>query len=258
MGLFERYANYYDIYYQHKDYGTEAAKVHELLTNRKKGVRNILEFGCGTGRHAIELAKLGYSVCGIDLSSIMIDCANSNIPHSLREQLSFRQGDARFFQFDEQYDAVIALFHVMSYQVTNEDVQNVVLNATTHLKDGGLLIFDFWYGPAVLTLLPQERVHRHHFEHLEVSRTARPSVDTRNNLVEVEYTIHANDLLTGEKECTIETHQMRYFSIPEICHFLKIGNFTLLSDSESFTDQTLSPSTWSATVCAMKQSSQKA
>jgi len=257
MTLFKKYAEHYDLYYRDKDYPAESEKIAKLLADQKDGVLNILEFGCGTGRHAIELAKLGYQVHGVDLSPTMIERADKNIPSRFRNRLSFEQGDVRFVHVDRHFDAVIALFHVMSYQITNEDIQRVILNATAHLNDGGLLVFDFWYGPAVLTILPQERKYQYNFDNLKIIRTAKPLLNTRNNLVEVEYTIDVTDSLTGDNECIIEKHQIRYFSLPEISLFLKMGYFTLLTDSESFTDRNLSSSTWSATVCAMKQCSSK-
>jgi len=257
MTLFKKYAEHYDLYYRDKDYSTEAQKIAKLLADQKDKVRNILEFGCGTGRHAVELAKLGYQVHGVDLSSTMIERAGEQMPDRFKKQLSFEQGDLRSHHVDGHFDAVIALFHVMSYQVTNEDIQQAILNAAAHLDDGGLLIFDFWYGPAVLTLLPQVREYRYEFDNIKITRTANPFLNTRNNLVEVEYMIHVIDSLTGDNECIIEKHQIRYFSLPEISLFLKMGHFTLLSDSESFTNENLSSSTWSATVCAMKETSPK-
>ena len=104
----------------------------------------------------------------------------------------------------------------MSYQITNEDVQRVILNATAHLNDGGLLVFDFWYGPAVLTLLPQVREYRYEFDNLKITRTSKPLLNTQKNMVDVEYTIDVTDSLTGGNECIIEKHQIRYFSLPEI------------------------------------------
>jgi SAM-dependent methyltransferase len=257
MTLFNKYAEHYDLYYRDKDYSSEAKNIAKLLADQKDGELNILEFGCGTGRHAIELAKLGYQVHGVDLSPTMIERADRNIPGRFRKRLSFEQGDVRFLHVDRHFDAVIALFHVMSYQITNEDFQRVILNATAHLNDGGLLVFDFWYGPAVLTLLPQDRMYQYNFDNLKITRTAKPLLNTRNNLVEVEYTIDVTDSLTGDNECIIEKHQIRYFSLPEISLFLKMGHFTLLSDSESFTNRNLSSSTWSATICAIKQCSSK-
>lgn len=64
MSVFDAYARYYDLLYREKDYAGEAAFVDQQL--RKNGCAGsaMLELGCGTGRHAIELARLGWSLTG--------------------------------------------------------------------------------------------------------------------------------------------------------------------------------------------------
>ena len=253
MSLYEKYGQYYDVYYQDKNYASEAEAIHELLISQKSGVQNILEFGCGTGRHAIELAKNGYRVFGIDQSEIMIEHALNNAPDRLSDRVSFQQADARFVQIEERFDAVIALFHVISYQTSDEDVRRVIKNAANHLTDSGLLIFDFWYGPSVLALRPEKRRHQYESDEVGIIRDAYPVLDEENNVVDVDYTIHIHDFRTGKISCFNEKHQMRYFSLPEITDFLATENFSLAKASESFTEIAPSSSTWSVTVCALKQ-----
>ena len=60
----------------------------------------------------------------------------------------------------QKFDAIVFLFHVMSYQVTNKMLNEVFSNVFKHLNDGGLFIFDFWYGPAVLTDPPKKKAAR--------------------------------------------------------------------------------------------------
>ena len=79
MERFQDYAYYYNAFYKDKNYKKEAETVERLFKNRNSGEQNsILNLGCGTGRHDIEFAKMGYSVKGIDLSSQMIEVAKSN------------------------------------------------------------------------------------------------------------------------------------------------------------------------------------
>jgi 2-polyprenyl-3-methyl-5-hydroxy-6-metoxy-1,4-benzoquinol methylase len=65
----------------------------------------ILGIGCGTGRHAIELATRGYSVVGVDLSAAQLDKARSI---ALKEKVSprFLQADARALTFTSEFDLV--------------------------------------------------------------------------------------------------------------------------------------------------------
>ena len=74
MENFHDYAYYYNMFYQDKDYNGEVRIVNGLIEkygNPDFGKR-ILNIGCGTGRHDLELNKLGYQIHGIDLSDDMI------------------------------------------------------------------------------------------------------------------------------------------------------------------------------------------
>ena len=64
------------------------------------------------------------------------------------------EGDIREIRLNKRFDTVIALFHVISYQTTNEDVTAAFETARQHLNSGGIFIFDISYGPAVLTERP--------------------------------------------------------------------------------------------------------
>ena len=54
------------------------------------------------------------------------------------------------------FDAVIALFHVVSYQTTEHDLRATFATAARHLNPGGVLLFDVWHGPAVLAQQPEQ------------------------------------------------------------------------------------------------------
>ena len=68
MSTFELYAAYYDLLYEDKRYDEEAQFVARLLREQAPHARSILELGCGTGKHALALARQGFSLTGVDLS----------------------------------------------------------------------------------------------------------------------------------------------------------------------------------------------
>ena len=148
--VFADYARYYDLLYRDKDYAAEAEYVAGLIRKFHPPARSILEFGSGTGIHAIHLAKRGYDVTGVDLSPDMVYIASSNVeappnPSHLTPHASplFLEGDIREIRLNKRYDAVIALFHVISYQTTNEDVTAAFETARHHLNPGGIFIFGY-------------------------------------------------------------------------------------------------------------------
>lgn len=68
----------------------------------------ILDVGCGTGRHAIELARRGYRVTGLDLSSGMLAEAG-RLARAAAVELELVQADATDFTFARQFDAAVCL-----------------------------------------------------------------------------------------------------------------------------------------------------
>jgi len=120
---------------------------------------------------------------------------------------------------------VISLFHVISYQTTNEDVLAAFKTAREHLNPGGVFIFDVWYGPAVLTDRPAIRIKRMADDEIEVTRLAEPVMHPNKNRVDVNYHVFVRDLESGMVRELRETHMMRYFFHPEIELFAEQNGF---------------------------------
>jgi 2-polyprenyl-3-methyl-5-hydroxy-6-metoxy-1,4-benzoquinol methylase len=68
----------------------------------------ILDVGCGTGRHSIELTKRGYSVIGIDLSESQLARAKEKAA-AQNLQIDFRRHDARKLPFKSEFGLAIML-----------------------------------------------------------------------------------------------------------------------------------------------------
>jgi 2-polyprenyl-3-methyl-5-hydroxy-6-metoxy-1,4-benzoquinol methylase len=101
----------------------------------------IIDVGCGTGRHSIELTKRGYHVTGIDLSDSQLARAEEKAKQ-LDLKIDFQKHDARALPFDGQFDAAIMLceggFPLME---TDEMNFEILKNVTRALKDKGKFIF---------------------------------------------------------------------------------------------------------------------
>ena len=234
--VFDAYAAYYDLLYQDKNYHKEAKYILRLLEDNGISNGNILELGSGTGKHAEEFAKMGFCVHGIDLSPEMVQEANHRNNKNLEGQLYFEVGDVRNFEAGKKFDAVISLFHVISYQIKNEDILEMFKTAAKHLKTNGIFIFDFWYGPGVLTDPPEVRQKRLENKDIEVLRIAEPTMFPNENVVDVNYCVQIKQKGSGKVTELNETHKMRYLFIPEILQFsskwfsLKT-NFVWMKDS---------------------------
>jgi len=254
--VFDAYAAYYDLLYRDKDYVAEARYLHELIQEFAPGPRSILELGSGTGAHAAALARLGHRVSGIDLSDSMLvraQALRASLPEELASKLHFEQGDIRRWNGGKQHDVALSLFHVISYLPENADVSAALANAASQLAPGGLLIFDFWYGPAVLAQRPETRVKELSDERIALTRIAQSDLDTSRNRVDVHYKLLVEERATGRLQRLQETHRMRYFFQPEIAHFLELAGFEVLRFEEWLTRAPLSTATWGALVAARKR-----
>ncbi len=112
----------------------------EQEVKRDKSIK-ILDIGCGTGRHAIELAKRGYNVTGIDFSENQIKRAREKAQEA-GVTIDFQIQDARNLPFDGEFDVAIMLCEGgFSLMETDEMNFEILKNATKALKNKGKLIF---------------------------------------------------------------------------------------------------------------------
>ena len=217
--VFDAYGKYYDLFYRDKNYTAEGEWVLSRLRVHHPALVSLLELGCGTGGHAQVFAKHGLAVHGVDRSESMLQAARHRcelLPDLERGRIRLTSGDVRRLRTGETYDAVIALFHVASYQTTNADIEGFLETAAYHLAPGGVLAFDFWFGPAVLAQQPSVRVQRLSDPTCRITRIAEPTHRFTENVVDVQYTLFVEETATGVISSLQETHSMRYLFVLEL------------------------------------------
>lgn len=251
--VFKVYADYYDLLYRDKNYEAEVDFVTKLLlANQVPSNGTILELGSGTGKHGVLLAEKGFKVHGIDISKSMVEIANLRAKNGNSGKIRFNVGDARTYRAEEKFDAVISLFHVASYQKSNEDLLSMIKTASSHLNVGGVFIFDCWYGPAVIRNLPEVRVKRASNSEIQMMRIAEPTMYPNQNLVDVKYTVAIKRHGDGCVDNFEETHTMRYLFEPEIEMYMQNQGFKREASLEWLTGQCLSFQSWNATFVYRK------
>jgi SAM-dependent methyltransferase len=222
------YAEQYDQLYAEKSYTSECDVVEEAFRRHAANVpKTLLDVGCGTGGHSIELASRGYDVTGIDLSQAMLNRAGGKAEKlSDTRRPKFLQGDARDFNTGQSYDSAIMMFAVVGYLTTNDDVLAGLRNIRRQLKHGAPFVCDFWYGPSVLSVRPTERVRVLPTPDGRVIRAASTTLDIARHTADVTFKLWSleEDRLIGE---TQEMHRMRYFFPQEFALFLASAGFEL-------------------------------
>jgi SAM-dependent methyltransferase len=218
------YAAVYDNLYADKDYASECDLLERVFRRYAPDrVGRVLDLGCGTGGHAAPLAERGYEVVGVDRSEAMLAQATAR-----GSPACFVAADIHSLDLGESFDAVLIMFAVLGYQVGNTDVRAALGSARRHLRPGGLLFGDIWYGPAVLSQRPSERVKVMTTPGGgQVIRVASSELDTRQDVCRVSYQLWR--LADGRVAAEVrEQHPMRYFFAPEIELFLADGGFELV------------------------------
>ena len=137
--LFENYGQKYDNEpYTHGTIGECDFIEKELQFDKSL---KILDVGCGTGRHTIELTKRGYSVTGIDLSESQLKRAKEKAK-TANLHIDFQCQDARNLPFAGEFDVAIMLCEGgFSLMETDEMNYEILKNVTKSLKSQAKFIF---------------------------------------------------------------------------------------------------------------------
>jgi SAM-dependent methyltransferase len=143
--FYRKFGKYYDqIYSSFYDYKKECDNLEMIFSKHSmESLKEILDIGCGTGTHAIELAKRGYKVTGIDISSVMIEEAKKKAEKK-NLKIDFKLQDMREITLPQKFDAAICLFGGFGYLHTSEDLNGFFRGVKKCLKGPSLIIFEYW------------------------------------------------------------------------------------------------------------------
>jgi SAM-dependent methyltransferase len=210
------YASAYDLLNEGKPYKDEIDFVQALYARycgSAENLRSVLDLGCGSGLH---LSKIDPNIrkTGIDLSEDMLRLAKGrNIPNS-----TFETANVGDYRSKTKFDLIYSLFHVMSYQSTDNELSNTLQTVHKNLESGGLAVFDFWHRAAWDQDPPVTRVKTKIGPSLRVKRISVPKVDYLTGLVSIEMNIFIHE--TGSAENTfihfVEHHDLRAYTLREL------------------------------------------
>ena len=176
------FAELYDAIQGHRNLAGEVDRLHDVLSQTVRENAAILDLGCGTGLHALELAKRGYKVTGIDLSPDMIAVAQRK-----KGNATFVCGDIAANSHLGPFDACISLFNVINCLEGLNALGEFFKSAAAVLKSGARLICECW-NPIAVIQSPPTRVTRNYESDLgAISRTALPKWDFMRQQLQIDY-----------------------------------------------------------------------
>ncbi|ADL53008.1 class I SAM-dependent methyltransferase [Clostridium cellulovorans] len=209
---------HYDNFFQE----TEDISMYKKFAS--KYGREVLEIGIGTGRIAIELAKEGNKVMGIDFSKAMIDIGKKKAKNE-KVDIEFIKADMRDFCVDKKFDLIIIQINTITHLLTLDDIEKFFNCVKKHLKDSGRFIIDF-FNP-IIEYLPKEFGDEFIFNKYKVSgnqETIEVYARTKYHR-ETQVTEHRLSYRIGDREISNEVLDMRIYFPQELEGYLKFNGF---------------------------------
>ncbi len=111
------------------------------------GIERILDVACGTGRHSILFAKLGYKVVGVDNNEVMLGLASKNAKESGVKGLRFQSSEMSELSdtVKGKFNAIVCLGNSLPHLVDDGDVLKALRHFHKLLRPGGLLLLQTVY-----------------------------------------------------------------------------------------------------------------
>lgn len=181
------YYQYYDSFFKNKDYEGEAETVLDLSkANGVVKVDNLLEVGCGTGNHTVFLAKKARHVAAVDIDREMVKQARRKM--ALKKIRNVRLFDTGLTGVTRgRFDLAVALFNVVTYVPTLNELDKFFLQVASKIRSGGLFIFDSWNGIAAIKDQPKAKTSEVQVGTKKILCSTIPKIDLFNQKVELGY-----------------------------------------------------------------------
>lgn len=205
--------------YRHRD-EADAKHLIDLIqrTIPTYSREKILDLACGAGRHSIELARRGFDVTGIDLSSYLITEAKKSARTSPEQGLKvkFEIKDMRDFNYLGKYNLVVNLFTSFGYFENDEENFSVIQNVWNSLAPSGYFVLDFLNPVYLEKNLVKRTVNK--YEGMVVVQTRK----IENGFVEKKIKI------TEGKETSEHYERLRLFKDKEFTSMFKRAGFKII------------------------------
>ena len=176
--------------------------------------KRILDLPCGQGRHAIELARRGYDVTGVDLSPFMLKVAEERA-RAAAVRARWLEGDMRAPIAGEKFDVVLNLFTSLGYFADAADDRRVVSAAAAMLVPEGRFVLEMINGERVMARFQE----REWFTVGQAAVVERRSLDRSARRMVVERTV------TTPSETEVNLHAIRLYSGRDVTAILKEAGF---------------------------------
>ena len=187
--------------------------IHRLLRERGLTQARVLDLACGTGTLAVELAKCGHVVHGIDISPKMISKAKAK--STKLSSVSFDVQDMIRFKVDGKFDLVTCTYDSINYICNLIDLRKMLIRVASALREAGLFIFDS----------NTERLYQNHSD-----ETLMRELNGQQFIEECRYDSARNEATTtfSFSDGTYEIHRQRPYDYDELDPLLRSAGLHVL------------------------------
>jgi SAM-dependent methyltransferase len=162
-------AHYADPAYYDRTYRDRQDDVAYYIDRALSAAGPVLEYGVGSGRIALPLARMGVEVVGVDLSKEMLTAFEAKLARETPEvaaRVRLVRGDMRSVRLRRRFALVIAPFNAVQHLYSREDIEAFFRGVQLHLAPGGRFVFDFLLpSPDDLGADPERRYRAPRFSH---------------------------------------------------------------------------------------------
>ena len=213
--LYNRFAAYYDKIYRNVDYTGESEFIRFAAKKHKSspGIE-LLDMACGTGSHAEMLINY-FNVTGMDLNEDMLELARQKVP-----KVNFILGDMKDLKLEADFDVITCIFSAIHYNKNYCELEKTLRNFYTHLKDGGILIYDLSLNTSnwIEGLVSVDTVVE---DRLKLARICQSKLENGIFNADFVFLIKAN----GKFDFDIDSHELGVFNIKEVQRIMKKVGF---------------------------------
>lgn len=221
MNAYNKFSYYYDDAISEIDYTLWLDFLMPYLNEDSK----ILDLACGSGTLAILLKLQGYDVCGLDLSSTIIDLAKEKAKVN-RLNIDFHVMDMTNFKLDQKFDVITCFFDSVNFLPTKKMVKDMFDTVHKHLNKGGLFICDV-FSKAMLDEYDYNEINKS-FQTYDLNWITKKEASDR--------LVHNITIIDKLNEATLQESYHEYYY--DLLKF-KFANFELQKISGDFNDDYL-------------------
>ena len=201
------YSLLYDVIYSKKNYKAEANFISQIIKKFHSPNINILDIGCGTGEHTLELLKKGYKVTGIDLSNEMLKIAKKKLlSNKLFSNNLFNLNAYNVNKLGVKFNVILMMFNVIGYL---DDVQFFFEKLKDCLEPNALIFFDYWSEKALKKNPPKTTKKDFLYNDFKATRISKGKII--KNKVKVDLIL--NIIKENKTKSFDETHNVGFYDI---------------------------------------------